>query len=83
MDSLQEFQDKQGAVSGQQAPLRFILKDPKALAIFLEVAKEAESKHISDTIAAKYLTQNYDIFKHLNYNTVRRYFRDFRDGVFE
>jgi len=83
MDSLQEFQQKQGAVSGQHAPLRFVLKDPEALSIFLEVAKEAEVSQISDTIAAKYLTRNFDKFKHLHYNTVRRYFRDFRDGLFE
>jgi hypothetical protein len=44
------------------------------------VAKEAESEYISDTLAAQYLVDQYEQFKHLNYNTVRRYFRDYRDG---
>jgi hypothetical protein len=35
---------------------------------------------LSDTVAAQYLTDNFEIFQHLSYNTVRRYFKDYRDG---
>ena len=80
MESLEDFNTKQGGVSGQYASERFILKDKEARSIFLKVAKEAQEKYISDTIAAQYLVDNYDKFKHLHYNTVRRYFRDYRYG---
>ena len=59
---------------------RFILDNPEAKAIFLKVAKEAEQEYLSDTIAAQYLVDHYKQFEHLNYNTVRRYFKDYRDG---
>ena len=81
MDSLEEFQKKQGRTTGQFASQRFILDDPNAKSIFLDVAKEAQKKYISDTIAAQYLVLNFYEFSHLNYNTVRRYFRDYRDGL--
>ena len=42
--------------------------------------KDAEEKYISDTVAAQYLVDTYEHFKHLNYNSVRRYFKDYRDG---
>jgi len=80
MESLEDFNTKQGGVSGQYASERFILKDKEARSIFLKVAQEAQEKYISDTIAAQYLVDNFDEFQHLHYNTVRRYFRDFRYG---
>lgn len=80
MESLEQYSEQQGYRSGQYASQRFILKDPEALAIFMEVAKEAEKKYISDTVAAKYLIKNYKQFNHLKYNTVRRYFADYRSG---
>ena len=80
MESLEDFTEKQGGVSGHKAQMRYILKNKKARDIFLEIAKEAEEKNISDTIAAQYLVDKYDIFSHLHYNTVRRYFRDYRYG---
>ena len=80
MESLEDFNTKQGGVSGQYASKRFILKDKEARSIFLKVAKEAQEKYISDTIAAQYLVDNFDKFQHLHYNTVRRYFRDYRYG---
>ena len=66
MESLEDFTEKQGGVSGHKAQMRYILKNKKARDIFLEIAKEAEEK--------------YDLFSHLHYNTVRRYFRDYRYG---
>ena len=80
MESLEDFTEKQGGVSGHKAQMRFILKNKKARDIFLEIAKEAEEKNISDTIAAQYLVEKYDLFSHLHYNTVRRYFNDYRYG---
>ena len=61
--------------------LNFILKDEKAKEIFLKIAKEAEEKHISDTVAAQFLVFNHKEFEHLHYNTVRRYFKDYRYGL--
>ena len=80
MESLEDFNTKQGGVSGQYASERFILKDKEARSIFLKVAKEAQEKYISDTIAAQYLVDNFKKFQHLHYNAVRRYFRDYRYG---
>jgi hypothetical protein len=80
MESLQQYSKKQGYRTGQYASIRFILDVPEAKKIFLKVAKEAEELYISDTAAAEYLTETYEIFSHLNYNTVRRYFRDYRNG---
>ena len=83
MESLEQYSEKQGHKTGQYANQRFTLRDPEALAIFLKVAKEAQEKYISDTVAAQYLVKNYKQFNHLHYNTVRRYFRDYRSGVFD
>ena len=80
MESLEQYSEQQGYRTGQYASKRFILKDPEALAIFMEVAKEAEKKYISDTVAAQYLQKNFKQFQHLHYNTIRRYFRDYRSG---
>tara|TARA_Y100000004_G_scaffold74136_1_gene83288 strand:- start:843 stop:1097 length:255 start_codon:yes stop_codon:yes gene_type:complete len=81
MESLSQYSRQQGKKpSGQFAATRYILDNPDARAIFLKVAKEAEQEYISDVIAAQYLVDNYKQFQHLNYNTVRRYFRDYRDG---
>ena len=79
--TLLQYSEQQGKKpTGQYAATRFILDDPEAKKIFLKVAKEAESEYISDTIAAQYIVDTYEQFKHLNYNTVRRYFKDYRDG---
>ena len=81
MESLSQYSIQQGKKpSGQFAATRYILDNPDARAIFLKVAKEAEQEYISDVIAAQYLVDNFKQFGHLNYNTVRRYFRDYRDG---
>tara|TARA_A100001201_G_C4087199_1_gene200907 strand:- start:1794 stop:2048 length:255 start_codon:yes stop_codon:yes gene_type:complete len=81
MTTLQQYSDKQGKKpTGQFASKRFILDDQQAKKIFLKVAKDAQEKYISDTVAAQYLVDTYKEFKHLNYNTVRRYFKDYRDG---
>ena len=80
METLDQFSAGQGYKTGQYASKRFILKDPEAREIFLKVAKEAEEKYISDTVAAQYLQKNFKQFKHLKYNTIRRYFADYRSG---
>ena len=81
MDSLEEFQNKHGRNTGQFASQRYILDNCEARSIFIEIADEAKEKFISDTIAAQYLVLHFEHFKHLSYNTVRRYFRDYRDGL--
>ena len=79
--TLLQYSEQQGKKpTGQFAATRFILDNREAKIIFLKVAKEAESEYISDTTAAQYLVDQYEQFAHLNYNTVRRYFRDYRDG---
>ena len=81
MVNLEHYSKQQGKVqTGQYASKRFILDDPEARKIFLNVAKTAEEKYISDTVAAQYLVDTFKQFNHLHYNTVRRYFRDFRNG---
>ena len=80
METLDQFSARQGFKTGQFASKRYILKDPEAREIFLKIAKEAEEKYISDTVAAQYLQKNYKQFEHLHYNTIRRYFRDYRSG---
>tara|TARA_Y100001937_G_scaffold19711_1_gene27261 strand:- start:330 stop:581 length:252 start_codon:yes stop_codon:yes gene_type:complete len=80
MGSLEDYNTKQGGISGQFASERFILNNKDAKAIFLKVAKEAQEKYISDTVAAQYLVDTFIQFQHLNYNTVRKYFKDYRDG---
>jgi len=79
--TLLQYSEQQGKKpTGQFAATRFILDNPEAKKIFLKVAKEAESEYISDTLAAQYIVDTYEHFAHLNYNTVRRYFKDYRDG---
>jgi hypothetical protein len=79
--TLLQYSEQQGKKpTGQYSATRFILDNSEAKKIFLKVAKEAEQEYISDTIAAQYLVDNYKQFEHLSYNTVRRYFRDHRDG---
>jgi len=81
--NLEEFSQQQGYThTGHFSHRNFILKDDKAKEIFLKIAQEAEKKHISDTVAAQYLVSNYKEFEHLSYNTVRRYFKDYRYGLF-
>ena len=80
METLDQYSARQGFKTGQFASKRYILKDSEAREIFLKVAKEAEEKYISDTVAAQYLQKNFKQFKHLHYNTIRRYFRDYRSG---
>ncbi len=81
--NLEQFSEKQGFKHTAQFSHRnFILKDEKAREIFLKIAKEAEEKFISDTVAAQYLVFNYKEFEHLHYNTVRRYFKDYRYGLY-
>ena len=81
--NLEQFSEKQGFKhTAQFSHKNFILKDEKAKEIFLKVAKEAQEKFISDTVAAQYLVFNHKEFEHLNYNTVRRYFKDYRYGLF-
>ena len=80
METLDQYSARQGFKTGQFASKRYILKDPEAREIFLKVAKEAEEKYISDTVAAQYLQKNFKQFQHLHYNTIRRYFRDYRSG---
>ena len=81
--NLEQFSEKQGFKHTAQFSHRnFILKDEKAKEIFLKIAKEAEEKLISDTVAAQYLVSNYKEFEHLSYNTVRRYFKEYLFGFF-
>jgi hypothetical protein len=80
METLDQYSARQGFKTGQFASKRYILKDPEAREIFLKIAKEAEEKYISDTVAAQYLQKNFKQFNHLHYNTIRRYFRDYRTG---
>ena len=80
METLDQYSARQGFKTGQFASKRYILKDPEAREIFLKIAKEAEEKYISDTVAAQYLQKNFKQFEHLHYNTIRRYFRDYRSG---
>jgi len=81
MVTLTQYSEQQGKKpTSQFAATRYILDNPDARKIFLKIAKEAEKEYLSDTIAAQYLVDNYKEFKHLNYNTVRRYFKDYRDG---
>jgi hypothetical protein len=80
METLDQYSARQGFKTGQFASKRYILKDQEAREIFLKIAKEAEEKYISDTVAAQYLQKNFKQFEHLHYNTIRRYFRDYRSG---
>jgi len=81
--NLEQFSLEQGfRHTGHFSGRNFILKNEKAKEIFLKIAKEAEEKLISDTVAAQYLVSNYKEFEHLSYNTVRRYFKDYRYGLF-
>jgi len=80
LESLEQFSEKQGYKTGHYASKRWILKDPEAKSLFIGVAEAAKDAYISDTVAAQYLVDNYKQFQHLNYNTVRRYFKDYRDG---
>jgi hypothetical protein len=66
----------------QQKKNRHILKRyPELIKVFKEVMKEAEENDISDTVAAQYLIEKEKLLKNKSYNTVRRYFKDIRDGT--
>ena len=79
MKSLTQYSEQQGKKpTGQFAATRFILDNQKQ-SKFLKV-ESAEKEYLSDTIAAQYLVDHYKQFEYLNYNTVRRYLKDYRDG---
>jgi len=82
MTTLQQYSEQQGNKPRKSRYHRSkgVLDNPDAKEIFLKVAKEADEEMLSDTVAAQYLTDNFEIFQHLSYNTVRRYFKDYRDG---
>jgi hypothetical protein len=67
--------------NGYKSSSKYTLNNEKAKQIFLKVANEAQEKFIPDTVAAQYLVTTYKEFKHLSYNTVRKYFKDFRSGL--
>lgn len=68
--------------TGSFTSFRHFSKDPKKRQIIIEVAKEAEEKNISDTAAAEFIVKHYEEFNHLSPHTVRRYFHDYRAGLF-
>jgi hypothetical protein len=73
---LKDFEEK------QQHKNRHLLKRyPELIKVFKEVMKEAEENDISDTVAAQYLIEKEKLLKNKSYNTVRRYFKDIRDGI--
>lgn len=73
---LKDFEEKQHNKN------RHLLKRyPELIKVFKEVMKEAEENDISDTVAAQYLIEKEKLLKNKSYNTVRRYFKDIRDGI--
>lgn len=79
MSELEKFVGKRK--TGSFASFRHFSQDPNKKQIFLDVAKEAAEKNISDSAAAEFLVLNYEEFNHLSPNTVRRYFHEYRSGL--
>jgi hypothetical protein len=61
----------------------FLQKNPKLLKEAKKLVKEAEDLNMSDTALAIYMIKNYKELKDHSHNTVRRWFKDLRLGLYE
>jgi len=61
----------------------FLQKNPKLLIEAKKLVKEAEDLNMSDTALAIYMIENYKELKNHSHNTVRRWFKDLRLGLYE
>jgi len=61
----------------------FLQKNPKLLLEAKRLVKEAEDLNMSDTALAIYMIENYKELKNHSHNTVRRWFKDLRLGLYE
>lgn len=61
----------------------YLHKNPDILAKAKELMIEAEEIGISDTQLAIYMVQNIKKLKNKSHNTIRRYFKDIRLGLYD
>lgn len=61
----------------------FLHKNPHLIKVCKDLMKEADDLGLSDTQLAIYIVTELDEFKNKSHNTVRRYFKDIRLGLYE
>jgi hypothetical protein len=61
----------------------FLHRNPDILEEAKTLLDEADSMGMSDTALALYMCQNYSKLQHRSHNTVRRWFKDIRLGLYE
>tara|TARA_R110002020_G_scaffold15995_2_gene56784 strand:- start:3254 stop:3496 length:243 start_codon:yes stop_codon:yes gene_type:complete len=59
----------------------FLKQHPELLKVFTGSMKEMTEHNINDTVAARYLIETEPLLKNKALNTVRKYFKDIRDGL--
>ena len=79
--SLKDFAEK--AKKHPMGQRSFLHKNPDILAEAKSLLKEAQEIGMSDTNLALYMCQNYSKLQHRSHNTVRRWFKDIRLGLYE
>tara|TARA_R100000426_G_scaffold81130_1_gene59064 strand:+ start:265 stop:507 length:243 start_codon:yes stop_codon:yes gene_type:complete len=79
--SLKEFSNAyNGRLTGKSS---FLHKNPKILKETKKLLKEAEDINMNDTAVAIYMVQNIPELKSHSHNTVRKWFKDVRLGLYE
>ncbi len=79
--SLKEFSNAyNGRLTGKSS---FLHKNPDILKEAKKLLKEAEEINMNDTAVAIYMVKNYAKLKDHSHNTVRKWFKDVRLGLYE
>lgn len=77
--NLKEYVNKNPEITGKS----FLHRNPDLLEKAKELMIEADDLGISDTQLAIYMVQTIDKMKNKSHNTVRRYFKDIRLGLYD
>ena len=73
--------NQQHLANSKSTNRHFLKRNPDLHRVFIESMKVMSEHNINDVVATRYLIENEPILKGKSINTVRRYFKDIRDGV--
>ena len=59
----------------------FLRRNPDLHKVFIETMKEMAEHNITNKVATLYLMETEPLLKGKSFNTVRRWFRDIKDGL--
>jgi|TARA_R110000744_G_scaffold97933_1_gene189166 hypothetical protein len=73
--------NQQNITSNIKWHTHFLKKNPELHKLFIESMIEMSENNISDKVATMYLLETEPLLKGKSINTVRKYFKDIRDGI--